>query len=191
MINHLDVWYIDTHTKSFCRNHHLAMIVLECLISKLLLISFHSSMEGDNHSFFYLIALILQSVDVSCVWRIHDSFHVQVMDALDDIDGFSFLILVIATCRIVIMGINDKLNIVTAYIAYKLMRVMHVQAVDTVKDHIVHTTIHSCCGQGYQREHIIIILAHLVDMITQEPIIHTEISSPCGDKVCFIDNEQA
>lgn len=56
--------------------------------------------------------------------------------------GFRFLVLVIATCRIVIMGIYDKLNIVTAYIADELMRIMHVQAIDLVKDHIVHTTIY-------------------------------------------------
>ena len=113
------------------------------------------------------------------------------MDALDDIDSFRFLVLVIATCRIVIMGIYDKLNIVTAYIADELMRIMHVQAVDTVKDHIVHTTIYCSCGQSYHREHIIVVLAHFVDMIAQEPVIHTEISTPCSDKVSFIDYEQA
>ena len=89
------------------------------------------------------------------------------------------------------MRIYDKFNVLSTHIADKLMRIMHVKAIDTIKHHVIDSSIHSCSGESNQREHVVVEFPNLIDVIAQEPVVNTEISSPCRNKMSLIDNQKS
>ncbi|GFI54770.1 hypothetical protein IMSAGC022_01394 [Alistipes sp.] len=125
---------------------------------------------------------------MSSIRCIDNTFHSQFLNAFDKFNGLRFFVLVIFTRSVIIMCVNYKLNVLTTYITDKLMRIVHVKAIDTIKNHIIDSTIYSCSCKCNQWEHVVVELPNLIDVITQEPVVNTEISSPCRNKMSFIYN---
>ena len=68
---------------------------------------------------------------------------------------------------------------------------MHIKTATAIKHHIIVTTIDGGGGDCNHWEAIAVVLPYFVYMLTQEPIVHTEVSTPCSYEVGFVDNEQA
>ena len=193
MIHPVNITDVNTHTECFCRNNHPFVTFLKsfnnrCLLSLVLLsiIRRHQSPVSRTHPHFN------PSVYAAGKRIIHDSFmFIQKIIGTSDNDTLFRLIIILIFFNS--KQTNIKADIFALHCSHKQSARVYTQRADGFKNHIIPPARipNGSCSQCKNRKSIAQVLLQIIQVTTQEPIIHTEFLPPCSYRMCLIHHNQS